>query len=135
MKIYNINQNDQPKLGNFQDNRGLITDIFYGLDINHGCIITNKPGAVRGNHYHKNTTQYTWILSGSMTYYSQPVDESLPPESYQCQVGDFIVSAPMEIHAMKAGPSGCTFVAFAGGPRGGEDYENDTFRVDSIIQD
>jgi hypothetical protein len=34
---------------------------------------------------------------------------------------------------MVAGDDGCVFIAFAEGPRGGEDYENDTFRVDSII--
>jgi hypothetical protein len=28
---------------------------------------------------------------------------------------------------------GCTFIAFAEGPRGGEDYESDTYRVDSIV--
>jgi oxalate decarboxylase/phosphoglucose isomerase-like protein (cupin superfamily) len=134
MKIYNINQNSEPKLGHFQDDRGEITDIFYGLDINHGCIITNTSDAVRGNHYHKQTTQYTYVLSGSMTYYSQPVDGSVPVQSQVCKPGDFIISPPMEIHAMRAGLDGCVFIAFAGGPRGGEDYESDTYRVESIVQ-
>jgi oxalate decarboxylase/phosphoglucose isomerase-like protein (cupin superfamily) len=134
MKVYNINQNTEPKLGRFGDDRGDITDIFYGLDVNHGCIITNTPGAVRGNHYHQHTTQYTYVLSGSMTYYSQPVDQSRPVESHLCQPGDFVISPPMEIHAMQAGDQGCTFIAFAGGPRGGEDYESDTYRVASIVR-
>jgi len=133
MKVYNINQNIEAKLGRFQDDRGVITDIFYGLDVNHGCIITNNPGAVRGNHYHKNTTQYTYVLSGSMTYYSQPVDRSSPVQSHVCTPGEFVISPPNEIHAMRAGSDGCTFMAFAGGPRGGEDYEKDTYRVESIV--
>jgi oxalate decarboxylase/phosphoglucose isomerase-like protein (cupin superfamily) len=134
MKVYNINQNIEPKLGRFQDDRGIITDIFYGLNVNHGCIITNTAGAVRGNHYHKNTTQYTYVLSGSMTYYSQSVDSSETVRSHECQPGDFVISPPNEIHAMRAGTDGCVFIAFAGGPRGGEDYESDTYRVESIVR-
>ena len=45
-----------------------------------------------------------------------------------------IISEPMEIHAMRTGEHGCTFLAFAEGPRGGEDYESDTYRVDSIVR-
>jgi mannose-6-phosphate isomerase-like protein (cupin superfamily) len=134
MKIYNINENAEPGLGKFSDSRGTIIDIFYQQHINHACVITNLPDAIRGNHYHKHTTQYTYVLSGSMTYYSQSVDKNNPVESRVCHAGDFIISPPNEIHAMKAGLDGCVFIAFAGGPRGGEDYESDTYRVDSIIQ-
>jgi hypothetical protein len=35
---------------------------------------------------------------------------------------------------MKSGPDGCTFIAFAEGPRGGADYESDTYRVESIVE-
>jgi oxalate decarboxylase/phosphoglucose isomerase-like protein (cupin superfamily) len=134
MKVYNINDNNEPGLGKFSDARGSITDIFYRQDINHACVITNQPGAVRGNHYHKLTTQYTYVISGMMTYYSRPVEGDAPVQTYDCHDGDFIISPPNEIHAMKAGPGGCVFIAFAGGPRGGEDYESDTYRVDSIIK-
>jgi hypothetical protein len=68
-----------------------------------------------------------------MTYYSQPVDQSQSVESHMCVPGDFVISPPNEIHAMKASDRGCTFIAFAGGPRGGEDYESDTYRVASIV--
>jgi hypothetical protein len=60
-------------------------------------------------------------------------DSDEPAERYQAVGGDFIISAPNEIHALRAGPQGCVFMAFAEGPRGGEEYESDTFRVDSII--
>jgi hypothetical protein len=39
----------------------------------------------------------------------------------------------MEIHAMQTNSDGCTFIAFASGVRGGEDFESDTIRVDNII--
>jgi dTDP-4-dehydrorhamnose 3,5-epimerase-like enzyme len=133
MKYYNIQNNNEPGLGSFNDERGSIIDIFYKKSINHGCIISNTPGAIRGNHYHNHTIQYTYLIAGSLTYYSQPVDKSEPVEVYQANTGDFIISEPNEIHAMKAGANGCVFIAFAEGPRGGEDYENDTVRVESII--
>jgi hypothetical protein len=133
MKHYNINKNKEEGLGSFSDDRGTITDIFYKRNINHACIITNSPGAIRANHYHKFTTQYTYILDGVLHYYSKPVDSKDPPKSLVASVGDMIISEPNEIHAMKAGLYGCTFIAFAEGPRGGEDYESDTYRVESII--
>lgn len=132
MRVYNIYDNEEQKLGNFSDKRGSITDIFYGKQINHGCIIQNMPGAVRGNHYHNQTTQYTYILSGNLSYYHKKLDSNLI-EVYQATEGDMIISEPLEIHAMKAGDNGCVFIAFAEGPRGGEDYEQDTIRVESIV--
>lgn len=133
MKHYNIYTDDQVGQGRFRDQRGTITDFFYARQINHGCIITNEPGAVRGNHYHKFTTQYALILEGSLTYYSRPLDSSEPVAVFQAGPGDMVISEPNEVHAMRAGDQGCTFLAFAEGTRGGQDYEADTHRVDSII--
>ena len=133
MKHYNIQNNQESGLGVHQDERGTIADIFYKLNVNHACLISNAPGAVRGNHYHKLTTQYTFIVAGSLEYYSKSVDSTEPVDVLEAKGGDFIISEPNEIHALRAGPQGCVFIAFAEGPRGGEDYENDTFRVDSII--
>ena len=133
MKLTNIYEPTDPGLGVHSDERGTIADIFYRATINHGCYITSAPNAVRGNHYHKLTTQYTYILSGSLDYYSKPVDSAESAKVVTAGVGDFVISEPMEIHAMKSGQGGCTFIAFASGTRGGEDYESDTTRVDSII--
>ena len=138
MKVYNIynhlNDNKQDNLGSFSDERGSITDIFYQKSMHHGCIIQHNPGAVRGNHYHNQTIQYTFILSGSLRYYASNLDRT-ELVTHDAIPGDFIVSGPQEIHAMKAGSEGCVFIAFAEGPRGGEDYEKDTVRVDSIVND
>lgn len=132
MKAYDIYANSEEGLGSFSDSRGTITDIFFKKSINHACLITNAPGAVRGNHYHNHTTQYTYILSGSLEYYSSKVGSDVV-QRYVAVPGDMVISEPGEIHAMKAGDTGCVFIAFAEGPRGGEDYETDTIRVDSII--
>jgi dTDP-4-dehydrorhamnose 3,5-epimerase-like enzyme len=132
MKHYNINHNAEPGLSQHTDERGIITDMFYAKAINHGCIITNKPLAIRGNHYHKLTTQYTLVLNGSLTYYAKSLDSD-EVRSFVAIHGDMIISEPNEIHAMRSGEHGCTFLAFAEGPRGGQDYESDTYRVDSIV--
>jgi len=132
MKHHNIYSNDQAGHSVFSDERGTIADIFYAREINHGCLITNAPGAVRGNHFHQFTTQYVLILEGSLTYFSRSLHlDDL--QVFEGQPGDVIMSPPNEIHAMRAGDQGCKFLAFAEGPRGGQDYEADTYRVDSII--
>jgi oxalate decarboxylase/phosphoglucose isomerase-like protein (cupin superfamily) len=134
MKSYNIYSSvTEAGLGSFQDERGTIHDIFYAANMNHACIITNQPGAIRGNHYHKFTTQYTYILSGTLTYYSKIVGDDEPAQAFTAVPGDMIISEPYEIHAMMSGAAGCAFIAFAEGPRGGEDYETDTYRVENII--
>lgn len=114
----------------FTDDRGHISDIFYNKNMNHACLIKSVPGAVRGNHFHKLTTQYTYVLEGEMIYYSKEPDGEV--SKVRIGPGDVVVSPPMEVHAMKACESGCKFIAFAEGPRGGADYETDTFRVESI---
>ena len=48
--------------------------------------------------------------------------------------GDFIKTPPFEIHALKIGKEGNQFIVFTEGKRGGIDYEKDTFRVPSIIE-
>jgi quercetin dioxygenase-like cupin family protein len=133
MRHYNIDDNEEHGLGQFTDERGIIKDIFYSTDINHACLITNAPNAVRGNHYHKLTTQYTYVLTGTLYYYSKPYGSKKPAECYVASKGDVIISEPNEVHAMQAGDTGCTFIAFAAGPRGGKDYESDTYKLKNSI--
>ena len=56
-------------LESHQDDRGNIVDIFYNKNINHVGIISSKKGAVRGNHYHKQTVQHALITQGSIEYW------------------------------------------------------------------
>ena len=133
MKHYNIFDNNEPNLGVHKDERGTIADLFAKANMNSACLISNAPGAIRANHYHKETTQYTYIVAGTTEYFSKPVDSDEPAQRFEAKSGDFIISEPNEIHALRAGTAGCVCIALAEGPRGGEEYESDTFRVDSII--
>ena len=59
-----------------EDSRGRIVDIFYNQNINHVAVIDSKPNVVRGNHYHKLTTQHILITKGSLTYWYKKFDSS-----------------------------------------------------------
>lgn len=133
MELKNIYLDKVSDLEKFSDGRGSIVDVFYKKNINHVNIVESKPLVVRGNHTHRLTVQHVLILDGSLTYWYQEKD-NLKPSFIELNKGDLVTSPPGEIHAMKIGPSGCTFMAFSEGPRGGEDYESDTFRVNSIIE-
>lgn len=115
----------------FSDARGSITDILDGVPLNAVTIITNKKGAIRANHYHKKTIQYTFVLTGRVKYVSRSkagrTTKILLP-------GDLAVSPPNEWHATEA-LTDSTFLALAHGLRHGRDYEKDTFRLaDPLIK-
>ena len=50
----------------FSDKRGEITDLIQKDNINAVTHITIKKGAIRGNHYHKKTIQWNYVLSGKL---------------------------------------------------------------------
>lgn len=133
MELMNIYGELSEGLARFQDDRGTITDIFYARAINHVNLIESSAGAVRGNHLHKLTTQHIFIIEGSLEYWYQS-EEMTVSEFKILKKGDLATSKPGEIHAMKMGPNGCIFMSFSEGPRGGKDYESDTYRTDSIIR-
>ena len=115
------------------DERGSISDIMYKAEINHVAVIESKcSGVIRGNHYHKATTQTIFMTKGSLRYWYQPVDKSQPPKSVLVREYESVSSPPNEIHAMEILEPN-QFLVFSQGVRGGEDYESDTFRVPSII--
>ena len=133
MKIRNIWKNVQTPLEKHTDNRGSIVDLFYNEDINHVATVVSKPNSIRGNHYHKETTQHMLMTKGSLEYWYKPVDSDKPSQVIIAKEGDLVSTGPNEIHALKIGPEGNEFVVFSQGKRGGKDYESDTFRVDNII--
>ena len=49
-------------------------DIVSHENINAIAFITINKGAIRGNHYHKKTTQWNYILKGSIKYITQVAD-------------------------------------------------------------
>ena len=118
----------------FKDKRGTISDIFYKKNIQHVAIIKSKPNVRRGDHYHKKTTQWMLMTKGSLEYWYKPLESTEKAKCIELFKGDFIKTPPFEIHALKIGKEGNQFIVFTEGKRGGIDYEKDTFRVPSIIE-
>ena len=116
----------------FEDERGSITDILRQEPIDYVTIITSKKGALRGDHVHKETVQYVYVMEGKLKALSQMPDE--PVCTTVLEAGDLIVNVPNEGHAFEA-LEDTTFLVLTRGPRGGENYEDDTFRLETPLQD
>jgi len=133
MKIKNIWKNVEEPLELHTDDRGSIVDIFYDDVIEHAAVINSKPNVLRGNHFHKHSTQHMLMTKGSLEYWWKPVDSNEPAKMVVAKVGDIVTTPPDEIHALVIREDGNQFIVFSEGVRGGMDYESDTFRVDSIV--
>lgn len=115
---------------NFEDARGWIRDILIGRDVDAITILSCKKGSVRGNHFHKQSTQYGYVFSGSFLCVTQTGDN--PIETREVKAGDLIMHPLGEKHAFKA-LEDSVFLALTKGPRRGTSYENDTFRLEKPI--
>lgn len=113
------------------DERGSISDILYSDEIHHVAIIQSKAGALRGNHYHKETTQYIYMNEGHLKYWYKNQEDS-EPSSVIVKKGWLIETPPFEIHALECQVDSI-FTVFSRGVRGGKDYESDTFREQTIL--
>jgi len=116
----------------FSDDRGTITDILQHTAVDSVTLITCTKGAIRGNHYHKESIQYTYVISGEITAYTQFPDETV--ESERLVEGDLLESPVLERHALHAIEDSVLMI-ITRGPRGGKDYESDTFRVPPLHLD
>ena len=111
----------------FSDARGEIIDILKNSVVEYATLITSKKGSVRANHFHKETFQYVYVLEGRMRIVGQMPGE--PRQEVVLEKGDLIVNVPLERHAFEA-IEDSTMLVLTRGPRGGDDYEKDTFRLD-----
>lgn len=118
----------------FEDKRGKIIDILENEIIEYVTLISSKKGTIRGNHYHKESVQYTFVLKGSLKLLTQTSGEKI--EMRVIKPGDLVFTPPMEKHALIA-LEDSEILVLTRGPRGGENYEKDTFRLKeskSLIQ-
>lgn len=113
-----------------QDDRGMIIDLIEDEAINAVTIITFKKGAVRANHFHQATIQWNYIIVGKIKFATQfpgaDVVETI------LEKGDMAVATPGERHALQALEDSEVMI-FTKGPRGGKDYESDTYRLETPL--
>lgn len=117
---------------NFIDSRGEITDLLENEYVNAITKITFTKDAVRANHYHKETIQWNYVIKGSILLRTKKGDG--PLEEILMQEGDLILTEPNEAHAIKA-IDDAVILVFTKGPRGGKEYESDTFRLEYSLFD
>ena len=115
-----------------QDERGRIVDVLEAIDFNYATIITSRSGVTRGNHYHLKTTQWVYVLSGRMLAHSRLPGG--PLQRAELKPGDLIMNVPSEHHALTA-LEDTEFLVLTAGLRGGKDYEKDTYRLTTSMQD
>ncbi len=115
---------------NFEDNRGIITDIITKERIDYVTIITNKKGSVRGNHYHKETIQYLYVLEGSILVASQFEGKEI--EKKILNAGSLLFNEAYERHAIKS-LEDSKLLILTRGLRGGKNYESDTYKLTSPL--
>ena len=116
----------------FKDERGTIQDILINEPIEHITVITSKRDVTRGNHYHKKTIQWVYVHSGKLKSLTQKENENVVIRNLE--PGDLIKTEALEKHALKA-LEDSIFYVFTKGPRGGDNYENDTYRLDKDLED
>ena len=113
----------------YEDERGKIIDIVDGEEFVHAGIVTFKPGAIRGNHYHKKTEQINYILKGRLRCLSKDLSKRGSNVKEVVMVaGDMSVNPPLEWHAQEAIEES-EMLFFTKKMRGDGEYEDDVFRV------
>ena len=111
---------------NHQDKRGVIKDLLEKKNINAITYITQKKGKIRGNHFHKKTTQWNYLIKGKIKIFAQKKNKKV--KKIILSKGDLVVTSSNESHAIIA-IQHSEYLVFTQGPRGGKEYENDTFRL------
>ena len=121
---------------NYNDKRGQIIDIFINKPKDHCTLVTFNKNAVRGNHFHKKSTQYSFIISGKLIMMTAKVGKNgkllSKIKKEIVKANNFITHKPFYAHAFKA-ITKSNLLAFANGKRGGKNYENDTFRLEKKL--
>lgn len=114
---------------NFHDPRGDIRDIIADTPVSHITLITCEPGSVRGNHYHKATTHYDYILKGSFDLYTRTGEDG-PITKTTVTAGDVVYSPPNEARAYKALEYGELLFCLSGPSRSDpEEFKKDTVQL------
>lgn len=80
----------------FVDGRGSFTSILNRGEWKEVNLVESREGAVRGNHYHKHTTEYIYLLSGEAEVTLQPMSQ--PAETVHMLPGEGIFIYPFTNH-------------------------------------
>lgn len=113
-----------------KDERGLIIDILEGVPVKHTGLVTFAKGVIRGNHYHKKQTQYTYVLEGEIKLVTRKSSGGKITARIT-RPGDFVSIPPGFIHTYIANKKS-VIVVLTNFSRSIKKYEDDTFRVELV---
>ncbi|MFA5129336.1 MAG: cupin domain-containing protein [Patescibacteria group bacterium] len=85
----------------FEDDRGKIFDLFEE-PVHHVGLITFTEGAVRAKHYHKQSTQYSYVLDGVIELIVCPKDRLDDRETIELSQGMVASIEPGIVHVYRA---------------------------------
>ena len=110
----------------FSDKRGDIIDILE-IPVSHVGMVTFSKGAIRGNHYHKKSVQYSFVLDGKIEFTLIKLGEEKSKKIILTK-GDLTTIPPGFIHTYRA-LANSSMLDLTTYPRGKKGYEADTVRV------
>ena len=115
----------------FKDKRGLIFDLIEA-PVEHVGMVTFSPDAIRGNHYHKKSIQYTYMLEGRIELLTKPArGRGRRVKKTIMEKGDLAVIPPGIIHTYRA-LTNASLIDCTSQSRRGSGYEDDTIRVETL---
>ena len=114
----------------FTDKRGAIIDILEGVPIKHIGLVTFEKGVIRGNHYHKKQTQYSYLLEGEIKITIRKATGGKVSTKIT-KPGDFISIPAGFIHTYVATKKS-SIVVLTNFSRDFKSYEDDTIRVQLV---
>jgi len=115
----------------FSDDRGSITDVL-DKPISHVGLITFTKGAIRAKHYHKQSTQYDYIVSGKIRLVVCMPDGTLR-EDHVLEAGMATEVPPGIVHTYIA-EEDSSMIDITTLSRADNGYEEDTIRTDLDIK-
>jgi dTDP-4-dehydrorhamnose 3,5-epimerase len=110
----------------YVDGRGAITDLL-NKPLGHVGLITSAKKSIRGNHYHKKSIQYNFILSGKFEVLVADYKNPEKTEKIILKIGDLITIQPKIVHTFKALETG-SFLDMISQSRAGDKYEEDVVK-------
>ena len=121
---------DYKLLPAFKDRRGEIFDILKSRVEHVGMVTFRKAGIERGNHYHKKSIQYDFVISGKLKLVVSDVNGD-NRKSFKVGPNSFSVIPPGMVHTyISLGPAVMIFMTTT--HRRDKNYEKDTCRVKKI---
>jgi UDP-2-acetamido-2,6-beta-L-arabino-hexul-4-ose reductase len=77
-------------------------------------LVTTRPGAVRGNHFHKHTREMFCVLSGTVRVDIEDL-RTAQRTSFDANAGELFIVEPFELHTLSA-HTGSTWLNFLSQP-------------------